>query len=418
MALIDVGTKLFEGASGQATALSTGNKLFDSGTRQITGGPSGGILSSFGKSFSGGTSAGSFLGDAFGYDGATLTAYLNLVFSDQNPQHNALKFFYQQLFRDFTPDINGYTLIFFIPPDLSGYRTQLQQNMSADFNGDILYSQQNINSYMNVVGKLVTFAAVDFTPPNSQVNADSFATRSGKMQFATEVTESEQCSITFIDNSDLDLYMFHHIWVEYIREVLEGTIEPDPSYYTNFDNPEAGIGGDFNPSLASNYGSIDYAASCYIVKYRPDMKKVTFVCKCVGLFPQALPSKELIGTRTANDLTTLPFTYYCTGYREALSPEQSAGNWIFSELDEYMLRYVQKSESPLFSGFLGGILNKVIGPTSGMMANLTGNAAKLGGIYGQVSTAVKGYATSISGAAGNLASGNTSDIITVNSPKT
>jgi len=336
---------------------------------------------------------GSITEDLFGYEGATLTSYLDSVFSDGQPHTEVLKFFYQQLYRDFAPDINGYTMIFFVPPDLSGYKKKYE---SAN------YAQDDPGSYMGTVGKIMTFAAVDFTPPQNQVRTENVTTRSGSIPIASEVSESETCSVTFVDNQHLDIYMFHHIWVEYIREILEGTIEPKASYYTQYYDLASTI-------EYENYGAIDYAASMYIVKYRPDMRTVTFVAKCVGIFPQSLPNKELIGSRASNEIVTLPFTYSCSGYREALHLEKS-GNWIFGELDEIIQRFGSQTQSSMFGGFLGGILNKVVGPTNGMLSNLTGNAAKLGGIVGSATSAAQKAASTIRG----ISDGNYSSILTVN----
>jgi len=86
-----------------------------------------------------------------------------------------------------------------------------------------------------------------------QVRTENISLRSGAIPIASEVSETDTCSITFIDNRQLDIYMFHHIWVEYIREILEGTILPNPAYFDP-KNIEA-YGGN------ENYGAIDYAAS-------------------------------------------------------------------------------------------------------------------------------------------------------------
>lgn len=329
------------------------------------------------------SSGGNIMGDLFGYDGATLTAYLDTVFTTL--ETDPIKYFYQQMYRDFAPDINGYTMVFFIPPDLSGYRLMPT--------GTKLYGQ-NPDSFMGIVGKIMTFAAVDFTPPQSQVRTENVSTRSGSIPVASEVSESESCSITFIDNNHLDIYMFHHIWVEYIREILEGTIEPANGYYSSED--DADTKAFYEKDI---YGAIDYAASFYIVKYRPDMKTVTYVSKCVGVFPQSLPNKELIGSRASNEIVTLPFTYSCSGFRESLYSEKASGNWIFAELDEVFKRFAMKTESPLFGGFLGGVLNNVIGPTGGMLKNLTGNAAKLGGIVGTTGKGLSSMWDSVKGVA-------------------
>ncbi len=106
------------------------------------------------------------------------------------------------------------------------------------------------------------------------------------------------------------------MWLEYIRAVVDGIIEPDDKYISSNDNEYL-------------FGAIDYAASFFIVKYSPNLKRILFIGKCIGVFPQASPSKELVGQRASNELTTLPYSYFCSAYREATWRESS--HWIFEE---------------------------------------------------------------------------------------
>lgn len=259
-----------------------------------------------------------------------LTQYVDSIFRSNNPKmesRNAvLKFFYNQLYRDYNPDINGYTLVFMVPPDLSGYRS------NCDVGSKYIYGFEK-GSYMMEVGKFITFAATDFTPPQRTMNVEQAKSRSGGASYATEVDIAGQCSITFIDNIDLDIYMFHHTWFEYIRESIEGLVKPAKEY---LDPPDP----DKNPL----YGAIDYAASIYVVKYKPDMKTITFVGKITGVFPQGLPTKELIGQRTSNELTTLPFNYVCSYYQEAIWQEnigREKNHWLFEELEHILEIFVR-----------------------------------------------------------------------------
>ena len=113
-----------------------------------------------------------------------------------------------------------------------------------------------------------------------------------------------------------------------------------------FDLLTIGSGGKQN----AVYQGIDYAGAFYILKYKPDLKKVTYIGKSIGVFPQSLPSKELIGQRTSNELTTLPFNYFCAAYRAEVLPEtekklekiRSVGNlkekyWIYNEFMDLIL---------------------------------------------------------------------------------
>lgn len=281
--------------------------------------------------------------DAFGYQ-TSLKDHIEYLFSQSNSANKSvLTYFYKQLYNDFNPDITGYTLIFMVPPDLSGYRIKY---------GTSVYGQDDPSSQIGEITNFVTFAAIDFTPPQSQVNSDTVKARSGGMPYATEVAESEQCSITFIDNSNLDIYTFHHLWIEYIREILDGSLSPSDEYITENND---------------KYRMVDYFGSIYVVKYFPNMKDIKFVAKCTGVFPQALPSKEIIGNRTTNELTTIPFTYFCTNYRECLLNELRADSsfWILKELNNQIYsRFNGGSAGISDQGILNNIVNGVLGPVS------------------------------------------------------
>jgi len=300
----------------------------------------------------------------------TLIEYINQAFFTDNS--GVMNYFYQQQYQDYSPDINGYLLCFMVPPDLSAY---------AQKYSDGIYGQNDPNSYMGEVANMMSFLAVDFTSPQSQVNTEQISSRTGAIPYATEVTESENCSITYIDTKDLDIYHFHHLWIEYIREVLEGVIEPKPQYFMREQ------ANDFAPSSGLSYGGIDYAASLYIVKYRPDMKTITYVAKCMGIFPQGLPNKELIGTRTSNELTTLPFTYFCTAFREATSLDSGNAKWILGELESFIFKKFTGSSRSII-GLLSGL---------GMRSLLeTNTGARLLKSVGQIGDDVVKYADSAS----------------------
>lgn len=305
----------------------------------------------------------------------TLLDYLQEAFGGDSPSDGMMKYFYEQLYSKFNPDLNGFVIALMVPPDLSGYR----ENKNG---GSSYYSQTNPSSYFGEVSQLISFAAVDFSPPQSQVNTETISARTGAIPFATEVSESDTCSVTYIENSDLDIYRMHHLWVEYIREMLEGVIEPASEY--------------IDP-MSDSFGAIDYAASLYIIKYRPDMKTITFVAKCMGIFPQSLPNKELIGTRTSNELTTLPFTYFCTAYREATAAEYD--NWILAEVERVAARFslswqsvlgltINSLSSAIFGtgkALLGQAISRVVNiPNIGAVEALNSVATKVATAKGEI----------------------------------
>ena len=205
-----------------------------------------------------------------------------------------------QLYFDFYPDITGFTICLFVPPPLLG---------ATEFVG------------LNDFKKLICFAAVDFSPPQLQIESERISSRSGGVPYVTEVTPTQQLNVTFIDNSSLIIYNYHLYWTHYIHNILEGYIEP-PGEFINDPNSEL-------------YGGLDYAGSFYFVKFDPSFTEIKFVSKATGVFPQILPSKELIGQRSSNELATLPYSYTCAYYEETLDENHR----IFKELESQLYWY-------------------------------------------------------------------------------
>ena len=230
-----------------------------------------------------------------------------------------IRFFNDTLRYRYNPDINGYTLFFMVPPDLSGLREdqdnpEARTNISKSFSG----IGGSLDESLRNICKFLTFAAVDYTPPQEQLNSEKISSRSGAIPYATEFTTSEQMSVTYIDDADLSIYKFHQLWIHYIWDILEGKIRPSSDYL----NPD--LRYDAHGHNRGYYQTIDYAASAYVVKYLPNLRSITYIGKCIGIFPQSLPSKELIGQRTSNELTTLPFSYFCAAYRSEVTTEMKS----------------------------------------------------------------------------------------------
>lgn len=59
-----------------------------------------------------------------------------------------------------------------------------------------------------------------------------------------------------------------------------------------------------------------------------------------GCFPKELPSGEVLGSRSSNELTTITFSYTASNYYEATALETN--NWLFEELSDLILnRYAE-----------------------------------------------------------------------------
>lgn len=179
---------------------------------------------------------------------------------------------------DGTPDISGYTLIFIPPPPLSAMGFDILPS-------SIITSRNSI------------FQAIEFSPPELVLNTDSIGSSSGvKIPFATNKVSGGTMSISFIENTRLDMYAFHNNWLHYIEQVVLGYMEPTQDYIDS--------------------GELDYVTSAYVMRFKPDMASMVYLGKAVGIFPIGLPSKEIIGNRQSPQLTTYSVSYMCADYRE------------------------------------------------------------------------------------------------------
>jgi hypothetical protein len=201
-------------------------------------------------------------------------------------------------------DVSGYTLIYLIPPQLSGLFF------------DILPTSI-------VTGRNTIFAATEFSPPECTLNIDQVASSSNvRIPYAVGKTSGGQMSISYVENMRLDNYAFHNNWVNYIEQVMLGYLDPSDDVI--------------------NSGELDYATSAFVMRYKPDMKSMVYLGKAIGIFPINLPNKEIIGSRQNPTLTTFSINYACTDYREIsligdgmMTPSSFAANgWIISDFVE------------------------------------------------------------------------------------
>jgi len=211
--------------------------------------------------------------------------------------NEVLKYFNRQLFENFNPDINGFSLCFLLPPPFLG----------ASISSEIFR-------------KLSVFAAIDFTPPIREVKTQKFATRSSGIPYAVELEPTEQCMVSYLDNMDMNIFKFHSEWFNYIHDLTLGYTSA-PSVYLD---PGSGC-----------YGGLDYAGAIFIVKWDVSLQDISYVGKVTGAYPQTLPNKEILGQRSSNELVIIPFTYFAGWYDEALDSSHP----IWSELESNILGY-------------------------------------------------------------------------------
>lgn len=248
-----------------------------------------------------------------------LEDYLFNVIHQNKLMNEYHKYFFNQ-----NPNITGFNFIFMIPPDLSGIKNNT--NFIKNISIEDAYGITSLSMY-DFANKYLTFAAVDYTFPMTQVIHGQINPRLGGVPYASDVASTENCNITYVDNKDCIIYLYHLLWTEYIRAISSG------GYYDQFSNSWISLQPDIKYLTPGTpyYGTLDYACSIYVVKYVPNMNDITYIGKAIGCVPISLPSKELIGTRAVNDIAILPFDYISGAFREHIS-SSSINSWLFDEL--------------------------------------------------------------------------------------
>ena len=257
-----------------------------------------------------------------------LVEYVSDVFQN-NP---VMKSYYNHLYDRFNPNITGYTLAFMVPPHLSGIESggSFIQNFQNQNKVDVDH-YAIFDSYEDSI-PLMSFAAADFTPPQTQTITAQVTPRTGGVPWATDVATSENCSVVYVDNLYNSVYLYHLLWIEYMRAISGGAFYDYSSGGWQAIKPS----NDYLRPGNGRFATIDYAASIYFVKYMPDMNTITYIGKVLGCFPTGLPSKELIGTKTSNELAMISFDYVLGGFREYIS-FNNTNKWIYDELQQQVI---------------------------------------------------------------------------------
>lgn len=254
--------------------------------------------------------------------------FLNVI-SHQNPIINQYR---EYLFKKLNPNITGFNLIFMVPPHLSGI--EAGNNFINNFANQNNLGNQNLNAlqmYLETV-PFLTFAASDYSMPTTQVVQGQINPRTGGAPYISDVISSEACNITYVDNNQCVVYLYHLLWLEYIRAIVGGGYFDQTTGNWIAIKPNNQYIDESNP----NYGTLDYACSIYVVKYMPNMNDITYIGKAIGCVPVNLPSKELLGTKSVNDLALLPFDYVSGLYREYVA-NNNTNYWLYDEVRRLIL---------------------------------------------------------------------------------
>ena len=234
--------------------------------------------------------------------------YLNKKISTDNEGvygrgsiNDVFKYFYSQFFSTTEFDVNGYSLIFLYPPDFSGFK-KLNQSLQSSITDTTTNVEGTVDfnymppdyAFYKYFRNYMMFA-IEFDIPEQEITvSDIQLANKQNIEFVSGFNTSGNLSVRYIDNSYLQMYKFHSNWISYMKMIMRGDLEPADEY---IDSKE-----------------IDYMSSMYILKFTPNMDIPNYIGKASGIFPKNLPIKELLGTRTENQLIMYNINYFYSMY--------------------------------------------------------------------------------------------------------
>lgn len=262
-------------------------------------------------------------------DSTSLYKYLKKSFKDECIStffKGFYKFFYEN---GYDYDINGFSLVFFMPPHLSGFPGWPTPEQLISPGGAAIGGPASLN-YLD----FITFA-LEVTPPDIGVEKSSLPTQASDVfEYPVHIHAGGEISLSYVDNADLKLYTFHSDWVRYIYAVVYGLVKPQPQYLAPVD-----------------HDIIDYLGSLYILKFDATMFRPLMIAKAIGIFPNAVPFKESIGPKGQHQVTISNVSYTCSYFYEEPIAEDAIENAngrkvLFKEfMDRYERAFLDIEES-------------------------------------------------------------------------
>jgi hypothetical protein len=163
--------------------------------------------------------------------------------------------------------------------------------------------------------KLLTNKALNFDLKDTELKQqDLIESRLGyKFKHPTLYIDSVsggEFTISYRENTHLDVLNLHNIWVEYIQGIKLGYMLPS-------DN-------------AVNKAYLDYMSSLYYIALKPDMRSITYWAKYTGIAPVGIPHSAFSGKRGDINIVNEIQIPYIYSYKEELNPQ------ILADFNEQM----------------------------------------------------------------------------------
>jgi len=195
----------------------------------------------------------------------------------------------------FSPHINGFYMIFMVHGTwYDQYKRYVSSENSAGLSNPIPASEKSLNlegpySYFNMM-------ATDIDVPDLTEEYISVSSRIRNSFMPSRNYFVSDFSISYIENINLDIMRYHEAWQKYMNLVKRGEVKT-----FNSDECERSNNGYFM--------EVPYANAVWVAVFKPFTTDIQLLIKLIGVMPQTLPLKQLVGNRSQSKMTVLNISY-------------------------------------------------------------------------------------------------------------
>jgi hypothetical protein len=199
-------------------------------------------------------------------------------------------------YKKFSPHVGGYYYIHMVGgtwlDDLSS-ATGDKDNDTTGIKDYTEFSEFEKDVVNSMKSKKYGKHATDIDPPQLSIEYESISGKVRNINYASRINLTNDFSINYVDNMQLDVFRYHDYWVKYIEALKKGYIKSSSSNDT------------------SMFIDIPYFNAVWIVLFNPMKTGIRGLIKILGVSPIGLPIKQIIGNRSKSEMTTISQNYKC-----------------------------------------------------------------------------------------------------------
>lgn len=215
-----------------------------------------------------------------------------------------------------TPFVNGYFYIHMQSGTWVDHLDRVQSTNLIKAQSTSLTSSQAKDISQNA-GKYIFQTEL----PNLMMETETVSGRLRNLNYATKAQLTGDFSISYHDNSLLDMFSYHHAWFKYIELLRRGDIDLDAINITKGEQYQT-----------SEFIDVPYYNALWVIVFYPHSVTPVAIFKLMGVTPISYPAQSLIGDRGNPSIGLISQNYKCNDMIFDIRNKDNPGNTVFDKL--------------------------------------------------------------------------------------